>query len=186
MDGVLADFEYGFLESWRRRYPRHPGVALDARNTFSIRENYPAHLAEEVKSVYGEAGFFRNLTPIVGALHGAREMLAAGHDVRICTSPLTAYRHCVLEKYQWVEAHLGPDWVPRLILTKDKTVVHGDVLVDDNPQIIGSMPPSWVHVIFEQPYNVHVRQPKMTWATWRERLAQVGVGSRSSSSRTVI
>lgn len=171
MDGVLADFESGFLQQWSRLYPEHAAVPLGARSTFRIRESYPAHLSELVESVYCAPGFFRGLRPIAGALQGAQEMLADGHDVRICTSPLNAYSHCVVEKYQWVDDCLGSDWVSRLILTKDKTIVHGDVLVDDNPRVIGAMAPTWTHVVFEQPYNADVAGHRMTWSTWRQCLA---------------
>lgn len=171
MDGVLADFERGFFEAWCARHPEHAAVPPAERTVFAIRENYPKDLAGLVEAVYGSPTFFRTLHPIPGAIRGVREMLDAGHDVRLCTSPLTRYRHCVLEKYEWVEEHLGADLVARIILTKDKTLVRGDVLVDDNPTIVGSMTPAWVHVLFEQPYNVGRNGPRMTWATWRECLA---------------
>jgi 5'-nucleotidase len=171
MDGVLADFESGFLQAWSRRHPEHTAVPLHARSTFPIRESYPAHLSDLVERVYCAPGFFKGLRPIAGAIQGAREMLASGHDVRICTSPLNDYRHCVAEKYQWVDEHLGSDWVSRLILTKDKTIVRGEVLVDDNPTIVGAMVPSWIHVLFEQPYNAGAAGHRMNWSTWRQCFA---------------
>ena len=39
------------------------------------------------------------------------------------------------EKYQWVEKYLGKSAVSQLMLTKDKTIVHGDILIDDKPMI---------------------------------------------------
>lgn len=182
MDGVLADFERGFAEAWMTRHPEHAVVPPAERTVFTIRESYPPHLTELVTGVYCTPGFFRSLRPIEGALRGVRDLLDAGHDVRICTSPLTNYRHCVPEKYEWVEEHLGADFVWRLILTKDKTLVRGDVLIDDNPDIVGSMAPAWVHAVFEQPYNAGRGDVRMTWATWREGLAVCG--RLSASGRT--
>lgn len=40
-------------------------------------------------------------------------------------------------QYRWVEKHLGPQFVERIILTKDKTVVLGDLLIDDKDTIQG-------------------------------------------------
>ena len=78
-------------------------------------------LRETVDEIYTSPGFFRELRPIAGALDA----------VRICTSPLNQYRNCVPEKHEWVERHLGAEFVGRMIVTKDKTLVHGDVLVDE-------------------------------------------------------
>ena len=40
-------------------------------------------------------------------------------------------------QYEWVENHLGKDWINRLILTRDKTMINGDVLIDDKINITG-------------------------------------------------
>lgn len=40
-------------------------------------------------------------------------------------------------QYQWVEKHLGPEFVERIILTRDKTVVAADLLFDDKDTIQG-------------------------------------------------
>ena len=34
-------------------------------------------------------------------------MLEAGHEVFVCTSPLSGTRWCMPEKLAWVEKHLG-------------------------------------------------------------------------------
>lgn len=40
-------------------------------------------------------------------------------------------------QYRWVEQNLGPEFVERIILTRDKTVVMGDLLIDDKDNIQG-------------------------------------------------
>ena len=40
-------------------------------------------------------------------------------------------------QYGWVEKHLGPQFVERIILTRDKTMVLGDLLIDDKDTIQG-------------------------------------------------
>lgn len=40
MDGVLADFEGGFLKKYRRRYPTEPYIALDERRGFWVSSQY--------------------------------------------------------------------------------------------------------------------------------------------------
>lgn len=93
-------------------------------------------------------------------------------DVRICTSPLRQFENCVAEKFLWVERHLGRAATERMVLTRDKTLVRGDLLIDDRPSINGAVPPSWRHIVYDAPYNRHVAdRPRLTWANWRNVLA---------------
>ncbi|HAI58717.1 MAG TPA: 5'-3'-deoxyribonucleotidase [Xanthomonadaceae bacterium] len=175
-DGVLADFERGFHTAWQAIGPRHghPPLPLEERRSFHVRDDYPPHLEEAVVSVYTAPGFYRALPPVPGAVEAMAELLDLGHDVRICTSPLNQYRYCVPEKYEWVEAHLGPAFVQRMVVTKDKTLVVGDVLVDDKPDVTGACQPAWRHVLYDQPYNRHRPGARITWADWRAVLLAAG------------
>lgn len=40
MDGVLADFEGGFLEKYRTRYPEEPYISMDDRRGFWVSAQY--------------------------------------------------------------------------------------------------------------------------------------------------
>ena len=40
-------------------------------------------------------------------------------------------------QYKWVEKHLGPEFVERIILTRDKTIISADLLFDDKDTIRG-------------------------------------------------
>jgi 5'-nucleotidase len=54
----------------------------------------------------------------------------------------------------------------------DKTLVQGDVLIDDKPVVGGISIPQWRRVLFDQPYNRSVPGPRVQWENWREILAQ--------------
>lgn len=168
-DGVLADFERGFHDAWQASGHSHSALPLEDRRSFYVRDDYPRHLRGEVEVIYPAPGFYRNLPPIGGAIEAVKA-LVLNHDVRFCTSPLNAYRHCVLEKYEWVEQHLGGEYVSRIIVTKDKTLIQGDILIDDKPDITGDCIPTWRHILFDQPYNRHVDGIRMTWANWQDHI----------------
>ncbi|XP_065764905.1 5'(3')-deoxyribonucleotidase, cytosolic type isoform X1 [Muntiacus reevesi] len=179
MDCVLADFEAGLLRGFLQRFPGEPHVPLAERRGFYAREQYRAlrpDLADKVASVFEAPGFFLDLEPIPGALEAMREMSdMQDTQVFICTSPLMKYDHCVAEKYRWVEKHLGPQFVERIIMTRDKTVISGDILIDDKEVIRGQEEtPSWEHILFTCCHNQHLalappRRRLRSWSdNWRE------------------
>lgn len=171
-DGVLADFEHAFLDAWRQRHPDIEPVAYEDRRAFHILEDYPAELRPRAEAIYTSPGFIRNLPPVPGAIEAYHALLGLGMDVRICTSPLRQFENCVAEKFLWVERHLGRAATERMVLTRDKTLVRGDLLIDDRPNIKGAVPPSWRHIVYDAPYNRHVAdRPRLTWANWRNVLA---------------
>lgn len=78
---------------------------------------------------------------------GAREALGEigehGFSVHVCTSPLSPRSPNAAEKLDWIEDSLGPEWRHRTIITKDKTLVRGNVLIDDALTVNGVMSPTW-------------------------------------------
>jgi 5'-nucleotidase len=180
-DGVLADFEKGLLDAFRARHPGAPFVALADRRGFYAREQYAPAWGEAIDAIIHTEGFYGNLPVIEGALTALKEMVEADHDVFLCTSPVIGSQWCVPEKLAWVEHHLGRDWLRRIVITPDKTLV-GDrlqpcVLVDDRPTVRGVASPPWTHVIFDAPYNQGEDGPRLSsWTEWRAVLEPILAG----------
>lgn len=159
-DNVLADFDKGMSDNFAKQFPNLP--LNKERLHFYWADDYPEY-AKAFRQIYTAKGFFENLEPMAGAICAFYELLDKGHDVRICTSPIDEFQYCVGEKFAWVEKHLGKDGVKRLILTKDKTWVRGDILIDDKPIITGSLMPTWTHWHYLHAYNAHLPNKKVTW-----------------------
>ncbi|XP_015670531.1 5'(3')-deoxyribonucleotidase, cytosolic type [Protobothrops mucrosquamatus] len=175
MDGVLSDFEGGLLRDFVASYPEEPRVELAQRKGFLALDQYRRlreDLGEKIASVYESPGFFLSLQPIPGAIEAMHEMNQMPNtDVFICTSPIRKYEYCVLEKYRWVAQHLGPNFVGRIILTRDKTVVSADLLIDDKDTIKGVEPnPSWEHILFSCCHNKHLKlqPPRRRLESWTD------------------
>ena len=186
MDGTIADFDsraYALLAA------RHPEVKLPPfeQRAYPLSRCVPPPQRQLVTALFKEAGFFRGLIPIEGAVEALHQMLAEGIDVRLCSSPLSSSPRCASEKIEWVVAHLGQPWVDRLILTRDKTLIRGTLLIDDAPQAKGTcLEPVWEHVYFDQPYNRPAaggadpgvdaaRRRLVAWTNWRELKCHEGV-----------
>lgn len=172
MDGVIADFDQELLTRWQERHPDKPYIPLEQRKAFYVKDDYPEELKPLVVEILLESNFFEKMIPVPGAKEALEEMEAMGFEVFICSSPLSTYGNCVLEKYKWVETILGPNWVRKIILTKDKTLIKADVLIDDKPEITGvEKTPSWEHILYDRPYNRDINKRRITWENWKDVLS---------------
>lgn len=167
MAGVVVDVERGFLKKWEELYPgvSSPLLPADERSTVNLKWNSQEDYRRKVADIYESQGFFPSLPPMPGALEALLDM-SVNHDVILCSSnhrsELTD-KYYVGEKYEWVERNLGPDWVKRLVLI-DKTVLRGDVLIDDNASITGLIKtPSWKHVLYDSPVNRRTTKHRLNW-----------------------
>ncbi len=181
LDSVAADFEAGFLRRLREKHPDLPYIPLEDRTTFKLREQYVpkfgAHFREIIKEIETEPGFFRSLPPIPGSIEAIRE-IARKHLVYFCSAPLKETQHSAAEKYDWVEEQFGGiEWRKQLILTFDKTLIRGHILIDDKPEITGAVvSPYWEQVLVDWPYNRHVtdkRRINYDWSNWKEVLPEL-------------
>lgn len=150
LDGVLADFD---LTLWDRTRPHWPvGYHPDQQAHRFCTDHLTGAHKRAVRAETYKPGFFADLTPIDGAVEGFHA-LADHADVWICSKPLHGNPTCHSDKMAWVERWLGKDWGRRLILTPDKSMVRGDILLDDAPKLEWIPRAVWAPVVFTRPWN---------------------------------
>lgn len=160
MDGVLADLEATFWPLFADANPTAP-VQRD-RSSFYIEDQIGYEWEPEVERVMRTEGFFESLVPVENAVEGF-DKLRAEHDVWICTAPVTS-PYCMAEKWRWIERYFGVEQTSKMIIAKDKTMIRGDFLIDDRPEVTGNVEPSWVQIYYDQPYNRStVDTGRLTW-----------------------
>jgi len=130
---------------------------VDGRNISTV---------EWAHSVYNSDGFFENLPPVPGAAKALTDLESHPNvkAVFICTTPWKSFDGCVAEKFRWAEKFLDNDtvdWKSRIITTRDKTVISGDILIDDKVDIKGVQLPDWTHVLFAYNKNLSEKRPVM-------------------------
>ena len=147
-DGPLADFD---LVVHR--------VLDDAGYDSSLLRRTRWETSDDVLEVFGEeaqrlvdykrreAGFYRDLPVVEGAQEAVEGLLGAGVHVVVCTAPSLKNPTCASDKIAWLADHF-PDLREQFTVVKDKTMVRGDLLVDDKPSVTGFLTPSWRHVRF--------------------------------------
>ena len=179
MDGVVFNYIKGFLREWLQRYPDEMVIWPDQQTEFYFEDLYPKHLHERIHNIVRGKGFFFDLPLMEGVVPHLMAMLNDSEiDYMICSSPDT---DCVdycghSEKAASLQEHFGTRWAKKLILTRDKTVVAGDYLIDDKPNIKGLKSPyPWKQVVFSAAYNKDMNaQFRMdSWADWPDVRKQI-------------
>lgn len=178
LDGVIADWGH----EWDRHAALYPELGLPLtrdQTSFDLTAglDLAGHLA--VNEIMEYPGFYAALRPMPRAIRALHEMVEAGYDVYIVTSPWLSNPTCASDKLNWTERYIGEGWGARTIITSDKTLVKGDILIDDKPKISGSAAPEWEHVWYTQPYNAKLsgKRRMNDWSEWRSIIEEVDVFS---------
>lgn len=153
IDGTIADFNGEFDRRYKKLYPDEIFIPSENRKTFHIESSYPKELADKIVDIFHEPGYFRSLQPIEGAIDALHMLDGKGYKIFLCTAPLTNAHGSMQEKVDWVKEHLGKRWIKKMIITDDKTLVRGSILIDDKPDIKGLVAPDWQQLYYDQPYN---------------------------------
>lgn len=169
MDGIFCDFLTGYYNILETKYPhaRQWFPEPDELTKFYVSDNLLDPRGKPIEElVCNDPQLFASLPPFPEAIDGMKRLLelclVEGVELYICTAPHMPNPNCYTQKAIWVRDHLGPDWLERLIITRDKTVVRGDVLLDDKPDPLGSQIPNWKHVLFTRSYNRDIMgKPRM-------------------------
>lgn len=152
MDDVLFDWSDRLRQGMLADRLLAPHVDRP-RDTFDCYAGLDEDEREAMHDVLRAPFFYQFLRPLPGALEALRASEEAGHENFIVTTPWLANPHCTSEKVTSVREHLGEKWVKRLVLTHDKTIVDGDVLLDDRDRITGAGRSRWTRVWMDQPWN---------------------------------
>jgi 5'-nucleotidase len=167
LDDVVAD--------WRGQVIRDAQKILGDSNVFIHGRDYEVwDMISEYRKGFGEEavqailqainapGFHESLPPIEGAMDALQQLDHDGFDAYILTWPWLGHRSCAGEKLNWVRDKLGSYWEKRTIISANKVLVRGDLLIDDRPDAAkhgNGHDPSWQHILFtneDWPFRPHL------------------------------
>lgn len=172
MDGVIVDIDKQFNEFWWRLHPDVPLPDISQRKEFYIgKDLFPPEHAEKAFNIFKQKGYYRHVPFMKGAKEALTELWNSEHEIYIVTSASNSMPYAPSEKYEWVSEYLGKEFVDNLIICRDKSMIRGDIMVDDKPVVRGEENAVWEHVLYDASYNKDVPNlRRMTWANWREVL----------------
>lgn len=167
VDGIIADFETAFLEVARdltgRDIVRDPTQwCMEAQCRLTEEE------AGEVWSVIHGSRFARDLDPYPFAVDNVKS-LSELCNVYFVTSPMEENPTWAHDRALWLRSHFGDELGSKVISTKHKHCVRGNVFVDDKPEHIEQW--SRAHgdgaaFLWNRAYNSEIELPRVR--SWRE------------------
>jgi len=153
MDGPLAAFDEGIIIICKEL-----GINLnitnlnDPKRKHYITDNIPdPEDAQMIRTIINTTHFF-DLLPVTDGADVGVDLLCRDFDVWVCTKPLDINPYCRDDKMNWIKRHF-PQLKNKVIMAPKKSMVHGDILLDDAPDLSCSINSSWKPVIFDLPYN---------------------------------
>jgi 5'(3')-deoxyribonucleotidase len=124
MDGVLADTYQKFVDRYEATFGRRP-----AREELLGKKAYELDGAAGLREAMHEPGFFRDLPVLPGAV-AVMEELYAEHEIFI-VSTAAEFKYSYLDKREWLAEHFPFLHFNRIVFCGDKSIVHGDYMIDD-------------------------------------------------------
>lgn len=103
-----------------------------------------------------QPGWFRSLPVVEGAREGLEKCARRFDEVWICTRMPSLEEwdpSWASEKVAWTREHFGFEWSQRLIITPDKSLVTGTLLLDDAPTPAWFARARWKPVMYPTAYN---------------------------------
>ncbi|WIB65655.1 hypothetical protein [Curtobacterium sp. MCBD17_040] len=170
MDDVLVDFGAGLYERFILDNPGHPIKTPAERESFDLFGGESEDHKQRLMAAMNHPDLYGSLKPIPGAFEAVHEMLDLGIDVRVCTAPWATNPTCASQKLTMLEELGGKFFANRAIISKDKTFVRGDLLIDDRSGVTGALTPEWQQLLFTQPHNrFDTVLPRLNgWANWQD------------------
>ena len=110
------------------------------------------YIGEYGMSIFREEGFFEDIPEKKSATKTLKKLIeSADYDVYIITACGTNQE--LEEKYKWFDKYLPEFNKDRIIKCKEKEIIHGDVLIDDNIENLRKCAPYMKCIIFDTPTN---------------------------------
>jgi len=104
----------------------------DVLCAFSKTKNMALEIDPNQEYPHSVRGFYENLEPLEGAIDALNALRnRAEYEVYILTAPSVFNPLSYTEKRNWVEKHIGFEMLNRLIISPDKSLLRGDILIDD-------------------------------------------------------
>lgn len=167
MDHTLNRLYEAYNNHYQKLYDKDLSITREMLTSYYIHEITGPDKNKERKrkyEIFNTPGFWESIPIYTGAAQ-VMERLYKKHDVFILSAPWTQAPGCYNEKRAWVEKHLPFFDVDRIIFTKYKYLLDGDVIIDDCPEHLINNRCRW-QIKMWYPFNEGI--PVLDAANWND------------------
>lgn len=157
-DDVLLDLNSRVLQVFNAE--NGTDYTEDIFTDFDIYKCLPFELAEKYTALWLREDIWRSLSPVYHAQWGMKKLIDDGFEVFVATS--THYSNFVW-KIELLQAYFPFIDSSKIICIKDKSLLHGDIMVDDcTANLISNLychriclEKSWNQNVHDEVYGIH-------------------------------
>jgi hypothetical protein len=152
---------------------------------FPITRNLSTKYGKRITTYFKKPGFFANLPIEDYALRGLFRMETLGFDVYIVISMTSGYLPALIEQLGWLEKKFPESWHSKFLVSRDKTLLSADYLVDVSPNVLetydlfkkrgstqfsrpSAVTPSWKLVLVDRPFNTSFSACHARFGLWEQ------------------
>ncbi len=159
---ILLDFDEvinTMVSHWVNTLNCVYGTSVDFEdvNEWDMRKAFPTLTEDEIYNPLHLQAFWNGVEIMPGAKEGIQKLLSEGHEVYIVTS---AHPDTIKWKAKWLQRELPEIPWSHVIVANNKSLIKGDILVDDGPHNLYEG--SYTKVLFDKPWNREVDTSKLT------------------------
>lgn len=132
-------------------------VEFEDVNEWDMQKAFPTLTEDEIYNPLHLQTFWNGVEIMSGAKEGIQSILSEGHEIYIVTS---AHPDTIKWKAEWLQRELPEIPWSNVIVANNKSLVKGDILVDDG--LHNLYEGSYIKVLFDKPWNRNVDKNKLT------------------------
>lgn len=157
MDNTLNDFTGGYVKKLNEFTGLNVVLTKEDQINYEMHKNIPQinGSGEQLREkIFTSPKFWEILDPLPDAVDVMR-LLCQKYETYILTATWPTDDDCYVEKMNWIK-----NWLPffdlhNVITTWNKSLIRGDVLIDDAPRFLETY--NAETIAYDFPYNRHVK-----------------------------
>lgn len=157
MDGILNRFWEPYVQYYNQIYQDKKKLGANDLVDYSVARclGLTDTMADRLDlSIMSKQEFWLNIPVYNGAIE-VMERLCERFDVYVLSTPWSGYKDCIRDKMMWMESKFPFFNTKNMIFTHHKSLLRGDVIVDDHPKNLQLFQGKTVTITY--PYNKDVK-----------------------------
>jgi 5'(3')-deoxyribonucleotidase len=128
LDSTLNNFD----EALAAEYSKRTGNNITAKDF--VEWDLEPQFGKTIMDIFHEPGFFLSLDPLPNSVAVVNDWIELGHKVVVATTPPRNSVTAGWEKRKWTAQHFPMIKQQNIVLVEQKSLLLGDVLIDDKMQ----------------------------------------------------